>query len=324
MPSIILAPPALPLTTGFAGTRRPFVWHRARCGSAGRRAAGWGRRVATPRVGRRWSRVGRRAPVVGSRSVVGHGTAVFARRPSTSESRIPAAERVSRTGPRHRSRSADRRRRAGARRRDVGPRRRLFTTAAIREARIPIPEARIPNPAEVPPAHAVACADPWDCDRAAARSGTGHPRLRRPPEINRRPAVRVPSAIWRRVAGSSAVERLTPDDRAARAASIVTGIIPAVPARLEGSARHCPVVPSTTRSNRQREDRTAIPAERTPAHVIVGKRPRHPRRAPGAARNPEPGIARVPPAAVVMRRPGPCLRTDPCPAVRTDRRPRAV
>ena len=62
----------------------------------------------------------------------------------------------------------------------------------------------------------------------------------------------------------------------AAASDSSSAIVPTVSARLERPARHRPVVPPAARSNRQREDGTAVPAERTPAHVIVGERPRGP------------------------------------------------
>ena len=53
------------------------------------------------------------------------------------------------------------------------------------------------------------------------------------------------------------------------------------------------------------KDGDVVETERAPAHVARRGRPRHPRRRPGAARNPEPAGARVAPATVVMRRPRP-------------------
>ena len=97
-----------------------------------------------------------------------------------------------------------------------------------------------------------------------------------------------------------------------------------VSARGERPPGHGPIVPPAAMSDRQREHGPAVVPERAPTHVIVGERPRHPRGAPGAPRNPEPGVARIAPTAVVMRGPRPRVEADPCPAVRPDRRPRTV
>ena len=84
------------------------------------------------------------------------------------------------------------------------------------------------------------------------------------------------------------------------------------------------VASSAVGVHREAENRPVVPAERAPADIAGRIAPRHPRRPPRAAGNPEPGPGRRSPSAVVMRRPCPGIVGNPRPAVGRQARPAAV